>query len=44
MTQTQMLKRLQRNHWRTLQGHLKRAYQEGYEAGLARAQQCVAAE
>ncbi len=37
MTQTQMLKRLQRTHWRTLRNHLKRAFQEGYEAGLARA-------
>jgi hypothetical protein len=37
MTQTQMLKRLQRAQWRTLRGHLKKAYQEGYEAGLARA-------
>lgn len=37
MTQTQVLKRLQRAHWRTLNGHLKRSYQEGYEAGLARA-------
>ena len=37
MTQTQVLKKLQRAHWRTLNGHLKRSYQEGYEAGLARA-------
>ena len=37
MTQTQMLKKLQRTHWRTLTSHLKRSYQEGYEAGLARA-------
>lgn len=37
MTQTQMLKKLQRSHWRALNGHLKRAYQEGVEAGLARA-------
>ena len=37
MTQTQVLKKLQRTHWRTLSGHLKRSYQEGYEAGLARA-------
>jgi hypothetical protein len=37
MTQTQMLKRLQRAQWRAMRGHLKRAYQEGYEAGLARA-------
>ena len=37
MTQTQTLKKLQRIHWRTLIGHLKRSYQEGYEAGLARA-------
>jgi hypothetical protein len=37
MTQTQTLKKLQRTHWRTLKSHLKRSYQEGYEAGLARA-------
>ncbi|HKQ59046.1 MAG TPA: hypothetical protein VJY35_14380 [Candidatus Eisenbacteria bacterium] len=37
MTQTQVLKRLQRAHWRTLRNHLKRAFQEGYEAGQARA-------
>jgi len=37
MTQTQMLKRLQRAQWRALRGHLKRAYQDGYDAGLARA-------
>ena len=37
MTRTQILKKLQRVHWRTLNAHLKRAYQEGVEAGLARA-------
>ena len=37
MTQTQVLKRLQRAHWRALQRLLKRAYQEGFEAGLSRA-------
>lgn len=37
MTQTQVLKKLQRTHWRMLNSHLKRSYQEGYEAGLARA-------
>ena len=37
MTQTQTLKKLQRIHWRTLKTHLKRSYQEGHEAGLARA-------
>ena len=37
MTQNQMLKKLQRTHWRTLKSHLKRSYQEGYEAGLSRA-------
>ena len=37
MTQTQMLKRLQRTQWRAIRTHLKRAYQEGYEAGLTRA-------
>jgi hypothetical protein len=37
MTQTQVLKRIQRSHWRALERHVKRAYQEGVEAGLARA-------
>jgi hypothetical protein len=37
MTQTQTLKKLQRTHWRMLKSHLKRSYQEGFEAGLARA-------
>ncbi len=37
MTQTQLLKKLQRSHWRSLQQQLKRSYQEGFEAGLSRA-------
>jgi hypothetical protein len=37
MTQIQMLKKVQRTHWRTLKAHLSRSYKEGYEAGLARA-------
>jgi hypothetical protein len=37
MTQTQALKGLQRAHWRALQRMLKRAYQEGVDAGRARA-------
>lgn len=37
MTQKQVLRKLQHAHWRSLQGHIKRAYVEGYEAGLARA-------
>jgi hypothetical protein len=37
MTQTQVLKKLRLTHWRTLQRLLKRSYEEGYEAGLARA-------
>ena len=37
MTQTQTLKKLQRTNWRTIRSHLKRSYQEGYEAGLTRA-------
>ena len=37
MTQTQTLKKLRRATWRALDGHLKRAYQEGFDAGLARA-------
>jgi hypothetical protein len=37
MTQTQTLKRLKRNHWRGLERMLRQSYQEGFEAGLARA-------
>jgi len=37
MTQTQLLKRIQRANWRSLQRLVKRAYQEGFNAGLARA-------
>ncbi len=37
MTQTQALKQLRRSHWTGLENLLKEAYQEGVEAGLARA-------
>ncbi len=37
MAQTQALKRLRRAHWMGLEKLLKQAYQEGIEAGLARA-------
>ena len=37
MTQTQLLKKLQRANWRALRKLARQAYQEGYEAGLARA-------
>ena len=37
MTQTQLLKRLHRAHWRALQRLGKQAYREGFEAGLVRA-------
>jgi hypothetical protein len=37
MTQTDALKRLKRAHWRSLERLLKQAYQEGFDAGLARA-------
>ena len=37
MTQTQVLKRIRRSHWRSLEGHLKHAYQAGVEEGRARA-------
>jgi hypothetical protein len=37
MTQTHTLKQLRRSHWRGLEHLLKRAYQEGYDAGLGRA-------
>ncbi len=37
MTQRQMLARLKRAQWRGLDRLLRHAYQEGFEAGLARA-------
>jgi hypothetical protein len=37
MTQSEMLKRLRRAHWRALERMIKKAYQEGFEAGLSRA-------
>ncbi|HEY3216147.1 MAG TPA: hypothetical protein VGK93_06605 [Candidatus Eisenbacteria bacterium] len=37
MTQKQSLKRLKLRHWRTLSDLLRRAYQDGHEAGLVRA-------
>jgi len=37
MTQAQVLKRLKHRHWNSLEGLLKHAYREGFEAGLARA-------
>jgi hypothetical protein len=37
MTQGQTLRRLKRGHWRAMERLLKQAYQEGFEAGLARA-------
>jgi hypothetical protein len=37
MTQTRTLQKLRSAHWRSLERFLKRAYQEGFEAGLARA-------
>jgi hypothetical protein len=37
MTQSQVLKRLQKTHWRSLERLTKKAYQAGFEAGLARA-------
>ncbi len=37
MTQSQTLRDLKRRHWRALERLLKQAYQEGWEAGLARA-------
>lgn len=37
MTQSATLKKLKRTHWRALEMMLKRSYQEGFEAGLARA-------
>jgi|SRR6185369_12960804 len=37
MTQSQTLRRLKTSHWRGLERLLKHAYQEGFEAGVARA-------
>jgi len=37
MTQAQVLRKLQRRHWRSLQQLVKESYQEGVRAGLARA-------
>ncbi len=37
MTQTQSLRRLQRAQWRAIERLVKQAYQDGVEAGLARA-------
>jgi hypothetical protein len=37
MTQAQAMKKLKRSHWRSLERLLKRSYEEGVEAGLARA-------
>jgi hypothetical protein len=34
MTQTQLLKRIQRANWRSLQRLVRQAYQEGFNAGL----------
>ena len=37
MTQSEVLKQLKRTHWKTLERLLKRAYQDGFEAGVTRA-------
>jgi len=37
VTQTEMLRRLKRAQWRGIERLLRLAYQEGHEAGLARA-------
>jgi hypothetical protein len=37
MTQAQTLKKLKRKHWQGLERMMREAYQEGFEAGLARA-------
>jgi hypothetical protein len=37
MTQAQTLKKLKRAHWRGIDRLLRQAYQEGLEAGIARA-------
>ena len=37
MTQRQTLQRLKRAQWRTLERVIRQAYQDGFEAGMARA-------
>jgi hypothetical protein len=37
MTETQALRKLRRSHWRSLERLVKQAYQEGVQAGIARA-------
>lgn len=37
MTETQALRKLKTRHWRMLRDLFKRAYREGFEAGVARA-------
>ena len=37
MTQAQVLRKLQRRHWRSLRELVREAYQEGRRAGLVRA-------
>ena len=37
MTQSQVLKKLKRAHWRSLERMLRKVFQEGFEAGRARA-------
>ncbi len=37
MTQAQVLKKLQRSHWKSLERVIRRAYQAGFEAGVVRA-------
>lgn len=37
MTQTQVLRKLKQSHWRSIERALRLAYQEGFDAGLARA-------
>ena len=37
MTQAQVLRRIRRAHWRTLERLIREAYQEGVEVGRARA-------
>ena len=37
MTQRQLLNRLRRRHWGALERLVKRAYREGFDAGVARA-------
>jgi hypothetical protein len=37
MTETKTLRKLKRAHWRSIEGLLKQAYRDGFEAGVQKA-------